>query len=165
MIIDYDVLRAEIPARRIMMDIEEARQMLHSRVIRVGFIDRPIFSEEITSLKAAVAVGQGQLKKVMPDLKSEDLNTIKGRDRLKFLANLTATMHGDGIPDSKRKELQLNAILEAVCDQRISIDEAKKIQDLLNSVVERDDGMPVMVSIPISDHELKNRLIHYGMMH
>ena len=162
--IDYDMLRAEIPARLIMNNIVDAHFILHAGVKMAGFVERPLFPDELRSYEAAVRVGQGLLKKVMPDLKSEDLNTIKGRDRLQFLAKLNATIQGDGIPDSKRKELQLNAILEAVCDQRISIDEAKKIQDLLNSVVESDDGMPHMVSMPISDHELKNRLIHFGMM-
>ena len=162
--IDYDELRAEIPARLIMNNIVEAHFILHAGTRKTGFVERPLFPDEIRSFEAGVRVGQGILKKVMPDLKSEDLNTIKGRDRLQFLARLTATVNGDGIPDSRRKELQLDAILEAVCDQRISIDEAKKIQDLLNSVIESDDGMPYMVSMPISDHELKNRLIKYGMM-
>jgi hypothetical protein len=104
------------------------------------------------------------MRKVMPDLKAEDLNTIKGRDRLKFINRLQSDLK-DELSDTDRRAKQLNAILEAVCDQRISIDEAKKIQDLLNTVVEREDGMPHMVSIPISDHELKNRLIHFGMIH
>ena len=163
--IDYDSLRAEIPARMIMRNIISAHEMLNAMERTIGFIQRPLFSDEIRSLEAGIRAGQGLLKKVMPDLRPEDLNTIKGRDRLQFISRMRGMAENPDVADTERRAKQLDAILEAVCDQRISIDEAKKIQDLLNSVVETDSDMPVMVSVPISDHELKNRLIHYGMMH
>ena len=163
--IDYDHLRAEIPARQIMMDIERARQMLHDCSRVEGFIERALFPEEIRSLEAAIRTGLAMLKKVMPDLRPEDLNTIKGRDRLEFISKMRRLAESPEATDAERKVKQLDAILEAVCDQRISIEEATKIQNLLNTIVASDDGMPQMVSIPISDNELKNRLIYFGAMH
>ena len=163
--IDYDNLRAEIPVRTILDDIEGCRRMLRDCEALDGFHLRRLDSDDIRSLKASVDIGLAMLKKVMPDLKAEDLNTIKGRERLAFVADLQARMSNPGIGDGERRAYQLDEILNAVADQRISIDEAVKIQNLLNPKTGKEDGVSQFTVIPISDEELKNRLIHYDMVH
>lgn len=163
--IDYDDLRAEIPAREILNDIESARRLLFACHVDYGFDVRPLGPDEIRSLVASTQIGHAQLRKVMPDLKAEDLNTIKGRDRLKFITDMRRRLDNPSIGAGERRALQLASIMEALAEQRISVDEAVKISNLLLSHSdEQDDGTPIFRMIPVSDEELKNRLIRFGMI-
>ena len=162
--INYDSLRADVPVSRIMRDIEHARRLLFECEGRDGFVVRRLDGDDIRSLKASVDVGLAMLKKVMPDLKAEDMNTIAGRDRLSFLAELRARMLNPDISETERRVFQLTEILKATAEQRITIDEAGKLQKMLDPGTDDNKDAPVAI-IPISDTELRNRLIHYDSIH
>ena len=162
--IDYTHIRGEIPIRDLLADIDESRHMLHAASFPMQFGVRPITDTEIRSLKAGIDTSLALVRKVLPDLKAVDTSTLEGRKRFAFITKMQRECMGEGLTDSDRKSLQLEAILEAVISGSIELDEAEKIMKLLTYREESVDGMPQFNYIPVSDIELKNRLIKYGMM-